>query len=110
MTPFKAPGPDGIPAGFYQRMWHIAGKSICDFALKFFYSGEMPVGTNDTLITLIPKVPNPEVVTQFRPISLCNVSYKRTMTNRLKLTMTDLVGPFHSMRKNKGKGVIWPSK
>ncbi|XP_073046080.1 uncharacterized protein [Primulina eburnea] len=99
MSPFKAPGPDGIPAGFYQKMWHIVGKSTCDYALNFFESGETPLGTNDTFLTLIPKVPNPEFVTQFRPISLCNVSYKiltKTMTNRLKTVMSDLIGPYQS--------------
>ncbi|XP_075508178.1 uncharacterized protein LOC142545090 [Primulina tabacum] len=99
MSPFKAPGPDGIPAGFYQKTWQIVGNSICEFALHYFEFGKMPVGTNDTLISLIPKVPNPEFITQFRPISVCNVRYKiltKTMTNRLKLVMADLVGPFQS--------------
>jgi hypothetical protein len=28
MTPWKAPGPDGYPAGVYQKSWHVVGKSI----------------------------------------------------------------------------------
>lgn len=97
MTPFKALGPDGIPAGFYQKMWHIAENSICEFAFQFFSSGELSRGINETLLTLIPKVSNPELVAQFMSISLCNVSYNiltKTMTNRLKHVMADLVEPF----------------
>ncbi|XP_073051225.1 uncharacterized protein [Primulina eburnea] len=99
MEPFKAPGPDGFPAGFFQKMWPTVGQSIYDSALNFFTSGNIPKGMNDTLLTLIPKVSNPELVSQFRPISLCNVSYKiltKTMTNRLKHVMPDLVGPYQS--------------
>lgn len=84
MAPFKAPGQDGIPVGFYQKMWPLLGNSMCEFALSFFSSGELPKGTNDTLLTLILKVPNLKLVMHFRPISLSNVSYKiltKTMTN-----------------------------
>lgn len=59
----------------------------------------MPKGCNDTLISLIPKVSNLEVVTQLRPIGLCNVTYKlltKVMTNRLKEMPKKLIGPHQS--------------
>lgn len=126
MFPFKAPGPDGLHASFFQKMWSIVGTSVCAFAFRFFETGVIHDGVNDTMLMLIPKVQNPEKITQFRPISLCNVSYKiltKTMTNRLKGIMPDIIGPFqssfvpgrqitdniliyqeilHSMRKKKG--------
>ena len=50
---------------------------------------------NDTAITLIPKVPSPQSILQYRPISLCLVAYKiaaKVLTNRLRVMMDDIVG------------------
>ena len=55
MAFYKGPGPDGIHAGFYQRLWTVTGDSICKFVLDFISSGVMPPHVNDTLIALIPK-------------------------------------------------------
>lgn len=94
MAPYKAPGPDGLPAGFYQKAWSIVGDSICSLVETYFETGTLPDGINDTLISLIPKVACPESVTQFGPISLCNVCYKvitKVMVNRMKPLLEKLV-------------------
>ncbi|XP_038688673.1 uncharacterized protein LOC119987842 [Tripterygium wilfordii] len=99
MAPLKAPGPDGINAGFYQRMWSVVGNSLCRFVIEFLDSGIMPSGINDTLLVLIPKVMVPEYVSQFRPISLCNLGYKlitKALTNRLQRVMPSIVSPNQS--------------
>jgi ribonuclease HI len=99
MSPWKAPGPDGFPAGFYQNGWRDMGSSICDF-VKYIWSNPMDVASvNFTDICLIPKVDRPELVSQFRPISLCNVSYKiitKIMVNRLKTIIPQIVSPFQT--------------
>ena len=52
------------------------GRSLCNMVKKTFQERKLPDGINNTLNQLIPKVPSPQSITQFRPISLCNVTYK----------------------------------
>jgi hypothetical protein len=72
MSPWKAPGPDGFPAGFYQNSWDVVGPLMCDFIKKAWKDPRLLEEINLTDICLIPKVEKPEFVNQFRPISLCN--------------------------------------
>lgn len=60
--------------------------------LNFLNAGHMPVDINYTHVALIPKVKNPSKMTDLRPISLCNVSYKlisKVLANRLKVILPD---------------------
>jgi hypothetical protein len=59
----------------------------------------MPEGVNDTAIVLIPKVPHPESLSEFRQISLCNVVYmivSKCLVNRLRPLLNDLISPQQS--------------
>ena len=87
MGPTKAPGPDGMNAFFYQKFWHVVGNNVVLVVLDFLNNGNMIPDINHTNIVLIPKVKNPERMSEFRPISLCNVIYKiisKVLANRLK--------------------------
>lgn len=56
----------------------------------------MVADLNDTLITLIPKLPVVTKLKDFRPISLCNVTYKlvaKVLAQRLRVLMEKLVSP-----------------
>lgn len=65
----------------------------------FFDTGVMPEGVNTTTIVLIPKVDTPTRLTDFRPISLCNVIYKviaKCLVNRLRPMLDELVSSVQS--------------
>ncbi|KAL6134561.1 hypothetical protein ACLB2K_066792 [Fragaria x ananassa] len=72
----KAPGPDGIHASFYQNCWQEVKESVIPMIQACFNDGNNLNFINHTNIALIPKVENPSKVNDFKPISLCNVSYK----------------------------------
>ncbi|XP_021985761.1 uncharacterized protein LOC110881945 [Helianthus annuus] len=72
----KAPGPDGYSSDFFKHTWHIIGDDICGAVQEFFQSGKILKEINHTFLALIPKVPTPDTVSDFRPIACCNVIYK----------------------------------
>ena len=76
MKPISAPGPDGMPPLFYQSFWSLIGVDITSVVLDCLNNCKIPLEINSTYITLIPKVKSPELITDYRPISLCNVVYK----------------------------------
>ena len=69
----KAPGPDGFSAGFFHTHWADIGPDIVREVQEFFRSAPLPSGINDTHIRLIPKISQPQKVSDYRPIALCNV-------------------------------------
>lgn len=105
----------------------MVGDTVKAFAHRAWTNPEVLAEVNYTDICLIPKVPKPELFSQFKPISLCNVNYKiltKIIVNRLKPFIPRLVSPcqagfvpgrsihenivvaqkmVHSMAKIKGK-------
>jgi hypothetical protein len=100
MGPTKAPGPDGFPTIFYQRHWDLLEQDICSAVRGFLSGKDILEGFNDSIIVLIPKVNNPDSLSNFRPISLCNVVYKiasKVLANRLKITLPKIVSEQQSV-------------
>jgi hypothetical protein len=99
MHPLKSPGPDGFPAVFYQKYWNIVGRDVCQAVLSYLNGGTFDVNLNVTNIVLIPKVNSPAKLTDYRPISLCNVLYKlisKVLANRLKMILPYIISPEES--------------
>jgi hypothetical protein len=96
---FKAPGPDGLHPGFFQKCWPTVGESVVKEVRQIFSTGKMSEYLNKTLISLIPKCLGFETLSQFRPISLCNTVYKivtKIIVCRLRPIMGNLVSPFQA--------------
>lgn len=76
MNSLGAPSLDGFPTWFYQKHWNSIGREVSDFVLNVLNQIASISTVNDTYITLIPKVKDAQNDGDFRPISVCNVSYK----------------------------------
>ncbi|XP_028104122.1 uncharacterized protein LOC114303175 [Camellia sinensis] len=96
---FKAPGKDGMQAIFYKTYWNYIDKSVCEFVKSCFHNKTVPPEVNETLIVLVPKVDSPETITQFRPIRLCDVTYKiitKIIVGRIRPLLDTIVSPNQS--------------
>jgi hypothetical protein len=82
----KAPGPDGFNGLFFKRCWPLIKYDIYRLCGDFYDNIADLKSINYSYITLVPKKPNPEKVTYFRPISLLNSTMKfltKILANRL---------------------------
>ena len=96
MGALKALGIDGFHALFYQSWWSIIGNSLCSMVKDVFERGDLSHDINSINIVLLLKVDHPKYLSQFCPISLCNVRYKiitKVVANRLKSIIPKLISP-----------------
>ncbi|KAG6538552.1 hypothetical protein ZIOFF_003676 [Zingiber officinale] len=95
----SAAGPDGFSVAFYRACWEIVGEDVLQAVLDFFRGAELPRGMASTTIVLIPKVDSAQRWQDFRPISLCNVSYKiisKLMAQRMASVIGKVISPAQS--------------
>jgi hypothetical protein len=76
MKPDSAPGPDGLPVGFFKRFWEILKGPILNI-LNDFALGRVDIARlNYGIISLIPKIKGADEIRHYRPIALINVIFK----------------------------------
>lgn len=92
--PNKAPGPDGFTGAFYRQFWPTIKDQIISEVQQFFEQGILDPDINKTNLCLIPKIEVPRSMGDFRPIALCNVSYKiisKILVGRLKQHLPHII-------------------
>ncbi|GJW37824.1 protein LAZ1 [Tanacetum coccineum] len=90
----KSLGPDGYKSDFFKKGWDVVRNDVCRAVCDFFDNGKLLKEINHTFLALIPNVPTPLRVTDFWPISCCNVLYKcisKILTNRIIEGIKELV-------------------
>jgi len=96
MEPDKAQGPDGFSIQFYKTCWDTIKSNLVRMIKGFQSKAKVGGSINSTFLALIPKDVNPSSFDRFRPISLCNASYKilaKLLANRIKPLLRKLISP-----------------
>ncbi|GJR02333.1 RNA-directed DNA polymerase, eukaryota [Tanacetum coccineum] len=95
----KSPGPDGFTFDFFRKFWTVIGPDFCIAVKWFFDHGNFATGCNSSFVTLIPKVVDPKLVSDYHPISLIGSLYKvvtKILASRLSLVISDLISDVQS--------------
>ncbi|XP_020687616.2 uncharacterized protein LOC110103303 [Dendrobium catenatum] len=94
LGPNRAPGRDGVTTSFFKSFWSIVGKQVTVACLEFFATGCMDPDWKETMVVLIPKNSNPDRLSMYRPISLCQTIYKivaKVLVNRMQSLLPNLI-------------------
>ncbi|KAL1207250.1 hypothetical protein V5N11_027996 [Cardamine amara subsp. amara] len=86
----KASGPDCYIMEFYKKTWFVVGRNLVVAVQSFFAFGLLLKSINSTHLTLAPKTTTTTMMSDFCPITCCNLLYKvisNIIANRLKATL-----------------------
>lgn len=90
----KSPGSDGFNVEVFRTFWPVIGDQLFLSIRYFFDNSSMPSFWGKTYIALILKTDNSKRISDYRPISLCNVCFKiitKLLANRLKMYLPKVV-------------------
>ncbi|KAL0416833.1 UNVERIFIED_CONTAM: hypothetical protein Slati_3515200 [Sesamum latifolium] len=76
IEPESVARPDGFGAFFYHTCWNFVSEHVFGAVTEFFRGVALPKSFTATTISLIPKTDCPAFWSEYRPISLCNVTNK----------------------------------
>ncbi|KAL2933186.1 hypothetical protein RDABS01_016305 [Bienertia sinuspersici] len=90
----KAPGLDGYNSQFFKTAWPIVGKDVIQAIKDLFANGKLLKEVSITTLTMVPKIPNPSTVSEYRPIACCSTIYKciaKLLCSRLSMVLPDII-------------------
>ena len=90
----KSPGPDSFNFGFIKFCWEEIKKDVIRAVNNFEECGRWTREKNASFISLIPKVDNPQLLNDFRPISLVGCLYKivaKILSLRMKMVLHKVI-------------------
>jgi len=90
----KSPGPDGLNFKFIKKFWQMFKPDVLRFLDEFHVNGAFPRCCNASFIALIPKVADPHLLNDYRPISLIGCMYKivaKLLAKRMKKVMPSII-------------------
>ncbi|XP_039008844.1 uncharacterized protein LOC120137040, partial [Hibiscus syriacus] len=85
---------DAITSEIIDFFKHHLGEDVINAIKYFFKEAHISPALNSTKIALIPKIPNPSKIKDYRHISCCSVVYKtvtKILVKRLNLLLPDLI-------------------
>jgi hypothetical protein len=90
----KAPGPDGFNGLFMNKCWQTVKNDFYRFCNDFYLGAVSLDNINTSYITLVPKINSPDTVSDYRSISLMNISLKlvtKILADRLQVVIVGLI-------------------
>ena len=90
----KSPGSDGIPTEFYQTFWTDIHPILIESLNCAYETGELSATQKRSILSLIFKKNDKQMLKNWRPISLLNTDYKilkHVLANRLKTVITQII-------------------
>jgi hypothetical protein len=90
----KAPGLDGVTTEFYKKLWELIKSDYLVMIQEAVCSNGMAPEINKGLISLLHKGRERSKLTNWRPITLLNVSYKlyaKALKLRLKPILIEII-------------------
>jgi hypothetical protein len=90
----KSPGPDGIVLEFYKEFWHLIGEEYLHMVQLSIYNEQFPPSVTTGMIALLYKGGERQALTNWRPITLLNLSYKifaKALQLRLQPILSEII-------------------
>lgn len=99
---------NGFNLIFFKSQWEVIKEDIMVYMEKFYRTGKLKEGINNSFIMIIPKKSNPTLLNEFKPISLVGIIYKiitKMLANRLRVVIGEVIG-INQFAFTKGRQIL----